>query len=336
LATKKKINISEIANDIKALNISNRQLMEKYQLDHRQLAFVLGDLAEKKRIPSKHMKGMVDGYLKDGELRKAQQCLDVIKKHYLGASGIKSLTKRVEAEALVQEFLQNYEEESKGASKYLKQFIVDNPDIRFHPKMGRIPRDDSEIEYANRMKAPSPTLKWFKSEYPSVVLHPEIEHMVKIIETSKDMRTIDKAKMRERLRRITEIPSKLFENISDSHAKRIWHFTLLEMAVKESVTEYMIISQRDWLACQVCERLHGKHFPVKKTYEKIKNIFETRKSSDKIAEESDVSFSFPSVSDIDNKPPDEIREMGLLPPFCDECRCQIIFLWRNQKLKPSL
>ena len=320
-----RISNKDIVMDAKQLKLDDHQLMQKYQLNHKQLVFVLGNLADKKHISSIRMISVVKGFLNDGELGKAQECLKVIKNYYPMASGVKSLARRVEAEVLVHGFLKEYEKEKQMPSKLLNELISNHPDIERHPEIDRILRNECEYEYKQRMQRSSPTINWFRSEFPHVTIHPEIEHMVKILETAERMRTIEKLQLTERIKRVSEMPVRYLGDANSDHAKRMWHFTVLQMAIEEGVRKYRVVSQCDKKTCDVCFQLHARSFSVSSTYKKVKRHLEAGRSSEEIANKLAAAFPFPRVQDVDNKTIDEIQAMALLPPFCDECRCQVVF-----------
>lgn len=168
-------------------------------------------------------------------------------------------------------------------------------------------------------------IKAFTERHRGYILHPEIVKLVKIVETNPEMRNIDKADLSERLDIIAKMPEEYFHDIGNVHAGRLWSLAGLQMMRKRGITTYMVIAQWDHETCPPCQILHCKIFEVKKAYNKIMKCIKISRGA--VTEMADIFASaFPLVrfEDVDNKPPEEIRKMGLLPPFCDSCRCNII------------
>ena len=286
--TKQRINIEEIIRDIKKAKLDDLQLMEKYRLDHKQLVFAFGKLAYNKQIAIKQrMINVVKRFLSDGDLEKAQECLAVINKYFPKASGVKTLRYRVE---------------------------------------NAVEKKKSQDEFQRQMQKPSPSLEWFKSEYPGITLHPEIERMIKVTDiysaTSNSHVISIYQHLLEPKKRLTMIAKNnhLFSGLSKYEANRMWHYIMLVALAENGIETFFIVDVMDPMTCPVCGHIGFTHLPVKKVRDSI------------IKRVSSNSFLpkklFPSVEDIDNMPPNEkvrvlMENDWYLPPFCDNCRCQI-------------
>lgn len=261
--------------------------MRKYELDHRQLVFVFGKLADERHVSFKRMVTAVNGCLRDGELGTAEECLAVVEKYFPKASGVKTLRHRVE----------NAIEKKKNLDEFQRQ-----------------------------MQKPSQILKWFKSEYPNVTLHPEIEHMVKVMDIYS--RKIN-SHVISRYQHLIEPPKRLaiiaknnhlFSGLSKHEANRMGHYLMLLALAENGIETFFIVDVMDPITCDVCIRVGFTHLAVKKVRD---NIIECVASGDLLPKKL-----FPSVEDVDNMSPDEkvrvLMDKGwYLPPFCDNCRCQI-------------
>ena len=285
--TNQRINIEKIVKDIKKSKLDDLQIMRKYELDHKQLVFVLGKLADERHISFRRMVTAVNGCLHNGELGTAEECLAVVEKYFPKASGVKTLRYRVE----------NAIEKKKNLDEFQRQ-----------------------------MQKPSPSLKWFKSEYPNVTLHPEIERMVKVMDIYS--RRINShvisiyQHLTETAKRLTMIAKNnhLFSGLSKYEANRMWHYIMLVTLAENGIETFFIVGVMDPMTCHVCGHIGFTHLAVKKVRD---NIIERVASGDLLPKKL-----FPSVKDVDNMPPDEkvrvLMDNGwYLPPFCDNCRCQI-------------
>lgn len=181
------------------------------------------------------------------------------------------------------------------------------------------------VEFGTLKEVNSDHIKAFTERHRGCILHPEIVKLVKIFETNPHMRSIDKASLRDRLDIIAKMPEEYFHDIENVHAVRLWSLAGLQMMHKTGITTYAIIAQWDHETCILCKKLDGFYFPVKQAYNIImKCLKESRGSASEMADMFASAFPFVRFEDVDNKPPEEIRKMGLLPPFCDSCRCNII------------
>lgn len=285
--TNQRINIEKIVRDIKKSKLDDLQIMRKYELDHKQLVFVLGKLAAQRHISYRRMVTAVNGCVRNGELGTAEECLAVVGKYFPKASGVKTLRHRVE----------NAIEKKKNVDEFQRQ-----------------------------MQKPSRSLKWFKSEYPNVTLHPEIERMVKVMDIYS--RTIN-SHVINRYRHLMEPPKRLaiiakhnhlFSGLSKHEANRMGHNLMLLALAENGIETFFIVDVMDSITCNVCIRMGFTHLAVKKVRD---NIIERVASGDLLPKKL-----FPSVEDVDNTPSNEkvrvLMDNGwYLPPFCDNCRCQI-------------
>lgn len=285
-------NIEEIVTDIKKSKLDDLQMMEKYQLDHIQLVFVLGKLAEDKRISFRRMINAVNECLTCGDLGTAEKCLAVIEKNFPKASGVKALRYRVE---------------------------------------NAVEKKRNQDEYQREIQKPSSSLEWFKSEFPNIALHPEIERMAKVVD-------IYSSKINPRVvsnfRHLLEPPKRLsiiakhnnlFLGLSQHEANRMWHYLMLVAFAENGIKTYFICNMMDGITCDVCLHIASMHLPVKKVRERITNLMGSENFLPKKL--------FPPWEDLDSIPPDEkvrvcMENDWYLPPYCDNCRCQILpSLW---------
>ena len=100
----------------------------------------------------------------------------------------------------------------------------------------------------------------------------------------------------------------------------MWHYTMLVILAENGVEAFVIKAWRDLMACHVCALIGFTHFPVNKVRDSINKSVSSGNFLPKKL--------FPSVEDIDNMPPNEKLQVLMendwyLPPFCDNCRCQI-------------
>ena len=285
--TKQRINIEEVIRDIKKEKLNDLQMMEKYQLDHKQLVFVLGKLADDKHISFGRVINAVQECLTGNDIGTTEECFAVIEKYFPKAPGAKALRHRVE---------------------------------------NAVEKKKSQDEFQRQMQKPSPSLKWFKSEYPDVTLHPEIERMIKVTdiysETSNSHVISIYQHLTETSKRLTMIAKNnhLFSGLSKYEANRMWHYIMLVTLAENGIETFFIVDVMDPMSCDVCGHIGFTHLPVKKVRDRTNKSVSSGNFLPKKL--------FPSVKDIDNMPPNEkvrvlIENGWYLPPFCDNCRCQI-------------
>ena len=154
-------------------------------------------------------------------------------------------------------------------------------------------------------------LQHFVETYPERVLDPQLENLIKIVQESEVHRLIDKAGLADRLQALATMPQEYLGFSGDVHMGRVWSFTGLQMAHVNHVETFMSKAQWDKVTCEVCARLDGKEFNVESTYEAMVNYLNGVPGDD--------LMDFPRVADIDNQSQDELRTMGLCPPYHGRC-----------------
>jgi hypothetical protein len=167
----------------------------------------------------------------------------------------------------------------------------------------------------------------FVTAFPERKINPELDRLVKIVETNPRMRTVDKADLSQRIQMVSEKAENNLDQLSDIQTGRMWNWSALELAHQQGVVEYQVIAEIEDKAnppCDVCLRIHGKTFPVDVSRDKMTVLIEMA-SGDKITRID----SFPQLEDVDNISSKEMRGMVLHPPFHPNCRCQIVLLWKG-------
>jgi hypothetical protein len=187
-------------------------------------------------------------------------------------------------------------------------------------------KDDFEDYVAEAM---SSHVQAFLTKYPGRILHPEIQRLVGHVETKVDARLIDRGALTERLNMVAQGET-YFDLLSDVEVGRAWTFTGIQLAQRQQVTEYVIIAEMDRNTCPVCERLHGRHFPVSG----VASRMETALNSTDVETITSL-FPFPRESQLDNVSQETIRDMHLAPPFHGNCRCDVHFLWKESAVATS-
>lgn len=165
----------------------------------------------------------------------------------------------------------------------------------------------------------------FTQRFPERVLHPEVRRLGGLAQSKEALRTIDKVQLQDRLGQIGNLPENYFANMSDVQAGRAWTFTGIEYAYQQGVTEYMVVSERDKVVCPTCRRIDGRTFRVTEAREKMIEALNAEDTQD-----VQNAMPFPRVSELDNQPPETIRDMGLAPPFHGRCRCDVIMAWTEE------
>ena len=174
---------------------------------------------------------------------------------------------------------------------------------------------------------PCAALEKFAREYPSITLHPEIRRLVwayelclseiqeRTVSFLQPFVTID-----SRLKLVAE-NAPIFNGLSSSEANRMWHILALRMLAQNGVEGFIFFRPSHMPECDISMSIDCQTFNVKDALERTERALNKGKIVPKPL--------FPSYKDIDNMPTDEMKKNLLrggwyLPPFCKECRCQIL------------
>jgi len=151
----------------------------------------------------------------------------------------------------------------------------------------------------------------FLEKFPGKTVHPEIERLVKIVETNPRMRDTDRVTLIERIVKFYEKYDKMLELMDDVRIGRAWTDIAIGMGKENGIKEYMSVAEFDERICLVCLKLHGQIFPIEGALEEGE------------AEER----PFPEYENISGLAPEKISMMKLRPPYHPGCRCNIVVLW---------
>lgn len=286
---KVKIPVQKFIEDLNDGLLSDQKVMEKYGLDPRQMVFVLGKLAETRRISFKRVVFVVRKYLDLGELEKAEICLKVVKKYFAGIWGVQTMFKGLEHDLVS-----------------LK----------------------SRTEFQQKMDEKSKSLERFRLEYPGTPLHPAVVSSVKVLDYYTD-KIHEKEKIDPVILKFPDARSRLtiyaehvhcFAKFDPIGATRFWHYISLKLFYQENIRYFMIRGMMDAATRDICMHLDGTRFSVIE-------VFLKADEKNKAGKSSPVNC-FPALMDIEDLSPEQkskvLMENGwYLPPFCENCRCQI-------------
>jgi hypothetical protein len=289
LADKLKIPAKKLAEDLGSGNLSDNYIMKKYGLNFRQLIFAMGKLAERRMISFKRIVAMIRKYLDENELKKAEICIRIVQNCFVGVYGIQTALKGLERDLL---------------------------------------KLKSRIEFRKTMDEKSKSLIWFESEYPGVSLHPAIASSVKVLDYFMEKKPgnikVDTPKITsyDACSRLKLYPDHidLFNRQSFTGSTRIWHQISLHLFYQRNVKYFTIRAVMDAATRDVCMHLDGTRLPVKPV---LLKIFE----KNRLAKVPKL-IHFPMLIDVENLPTEQKIEVLMnnewyLPPFCENCRCQI-------------
>jgi hypothetical protein len=238
LNKKIKIPVQKFIKDIDNDYRTDRNVMEKYGLDHQQMVFVLGKLAERRRISFKRVVFFVRGYLDEGELEKAEICLRIIKKYFSGTWSVQTMVKGLEHDL--------------ASLKSRKVF-------------------------QRKMDEKSKTLECFKLEYPETPLHPMVVFSVKILDNFMDkLHEKEKKDARSRLKIYLKY-AHCFAKLDPVEATRAWHYISLKLFHQENIKHFIIRSMMDADTRDVCMYLEGTRLSVIKVLFKMSELTKTGK-----------------------------------------------------------
>ncbi len=289
LNSKIKIPVQKFLEDLNDGQLSDRNVMEKYGLDYRQMVFVLGKLAQTRRISFKKIIFVVREHLDRGELEKAEICIKIIKKYFTGTWGVQAMVKGLEHDLV-----------SLKCRKAFQQ----------------------------TMDEKSKSLEYFKLEYPGISLHPAVVSSVKVLDYHADKMNekekIDPAVLKlldawSRLKIYTKYVNR-FAKLNQIEASHMWHYFSLKLFYQENIRYFMIRGMMDADTRDVCMHLDGTRLSV------IDVLLKAAKQH-KTGKVLPVNY-FPVLMDVEDlsgeQKADLLMENGwYLPPFCENCRCQI-------------
>jgi hypothetical protein len=290
LKSKLKIPVPNFIIDLNDDQVSDQNIMKKYGLDHRQLVFVLGKLAETRRISFKRVVFVVRRYLDVGEFEKAEVCLKVIKKYFAGSWGVQAMVRGLEHD------LQSLKSRKK---------------------------------FQEKMDKTSKSIEWFKEQYPGVFLHPVVVSSVKVLDyyanklENEENIDVTILKLLDARLRLSMYPhyDQHFAGYTTIEALRFWHFISLKLFSQEKISHFFIRSIMDPDTRDVCMHLDGTCLSVN---EVLIEAVEQNMSGKLLHIEY-----FPALMDVEELHTEQktkvLMENGwYLPPFCENCRCQIL------------
>jgi len=182
-----------------------------------------------------------------------------------------------------------------------------------------IPKDYSVIirkMYADQIRG-------FCKAFPERILHPEISRQLEYLRDNPLARSIDIARITDRLSGLAGPNATYWENMTDVVAARQWHSTSVFLAQQNGITTCYVTGPADQKTCPVCLHMLGQTIDVKVAANKLNLYLDTH---DNDPDAYVGAFPFPRLPDVDNISPKEIEDKGFFPPYHPRCRHQVVFL----------
>jgi hypothetical protein len=180
------------------------------------------------------------------------------------------------------------------------------------------------MTYLRQLARPSKALEDFNRQYPGVSLHPEIAKLITMYEISAGEIGADEPLkgilgISPRLRLVAQ-NSAIFDGLPTLDANRMWHALALRMFAEHGLEQYHIFCQMNPVSCGICMTVAGQSFSIKTALSYLDKA---------IASGHVLPKRFLQPSQIQLLTQDELPKLLLrtgwyLPPFCHDCRCQIL------------
>ncbi|MGO9121229.1 MAG: hypothetical protein ACLQPD_26915 [Desulfomonilaceae bacterium] len=285
--SKRKLSAKRIVADIKE-DMLNWDLMQKYQLTYPQLVLLFAGLTEKRLIKHGIMTNAVDALLEVGSLASAKSVYTILQRRYPNIRGMKALGQRLESAEALQTAMIDYHRRLARPCRALETFAVEYPGITLHPEISR--------------------LIWMYELSIEEILHTTINDFQPLVTISSRLKLVaDNASM--------------FMGLPPIQANRMWHLLALKMFADNGVGTFILFRPKYAFSCGVCTCVAFQDFSVKDVLTRMNRA---------MAKGNLVpNRPFPFFNEIQLMPPEEIKSFILrrgwcLPPFCNECRCQIL------------
>lgn len=210
------------------------------------------------------------------------------------------------------------------------QFIEATTERGHEPTENQIQADVGKVEKVSREQFD----QWFSLQqpiiiqdyingFPSEVLNPRIAELATQATLKEGVRAVDRAELINRVNNIPSIPHAQFDITGDVEVARAWNKTAVAMMQGYAVSEYQVISERDRKTCPVCQRIDGRCFSAEMAVNKMQEYDGI--TAGNVQAIRDL-WRFPRMDDVDNVPPEAIRDLDLVPPFHPRCRCEVVLL----------
>jgi len=283
--SERKLPVKNFVADIENDLMGFFEVMQKYQLTYPQLILALAQLAKAGLIRPSILIDALYGLVEIGNLASARKLYDILQQKFPGIRGMKRLGSQID---------------------WAEQFR------------------DFMVGYNERLAEPSKALKEFETSFPGIPLHREVKRQIKFYEMF-----YDKMPVMSFDGPLVDISSRFnlvvanndsFKGISDIQANRMWHYLALKMFAQNGVEQFLIFNPMDMLCCGTCVTVAHFNLGVKEVL--------TRVNKDISCGRLVTKRPFPTHPAIDNMPIEEKKRILLkkgwyLPPFCNDCRCQV-------------
>lgn len=214
--------------------------------------------------------------------------------------------------------------------KRFEEFIEATVERGHEPTESQIQTDVGKVEKVSREQFD----QWYSLQqpiviqdhingFPSNVLNPRIAELATQASLKEGVRAVDRAELINRVNNIPSIPHANFDVTGDVEVARAWNKTAVAMMQGYAVADYQVISERDRKTCPVCQRIDGRCFSAQQAVNKMIEYDDITPGNVQAIRDL---WRFPRMDDVDNVPPEAIRDLDLVPPFHPRCRCEVVLL----------